>query len=116
MKHIYEGKDNNLDSALDNRNDLDLGISVNNVMLLGGRFQKVQFTGGLFTLDMRVFEKDKLLSNAIPTDIAKVWNVLGAPMIPILSFGSTMGTNMRALLQVDVLPLPSFKTGIIYNF
>jgi len=112
MQHDYEGADGDLSDTLDNRNDLDLGITVDQVVLIGGRFRNSNFNLGLFTMDLRVFNDSTLLGNAIPEE----WQILGAPTFPILSFGSSFGTTMRMLVQLDLLPLPSFRTGLIYNF
>lgn len=112
LKHIYEGPDKDINDTLDNKTDLDLGISVDNIILLGGKFKNSQFTVGVFTMDFRVFDNDKILSDAVPQSM----QILGGPMLPILSLGSSVGGNMRMILQLDVLPLPSFKTGVIYNF
>lgn len=115
LKHIYEGKDGDFDDTLDNRNDLDLGISVDNIILLGGRFKKSHFTMGVFTFDIRVFDNEKLIANALPKEL-EPWLILGGPALPVLSFGSSAGNTMQLLLQFDVLPLPSFKTGLTYFF
>ncbi len=112
MKHVYEGDDGNLADTLDNRNDLDLGVTVSQVVLLGGRFRNSNFNVGLFTMDMRVFKDSALIGNALPENL----QILGAPTFPVLSFGSSFGTTMRMLLQLDLLPLPSFRTGLVYYF
>lgn len=112
MQHDYEGDDGALVDTLDNRNDLDLGITVGQVVLLGGRFRNSNFNVGLFTMDMRVFNDSALIGNAMAEEL----QILGAPTFPILSFGSSFGTTMRMLLQLDLLPLPSFRTGLVYYF
>jgi hypothetical protein len=37
-------------------------------------------------------------------------------MIPVINFGSAIGTKLQLLLELDVLPLPALKTGIFYHF
>lgn len=116
MKHVYEGNDGDIDDTLDNRTDLDLGISVDNIIVLGMRFSRFQFTTGIFTLDARVFENSGLLSGVIPEEASFLTAIDGKPMLPILSMGTMVGTTMNVLLQFDLLPLPTFKTGIVYHF
>ncbi len=112
LKHIYEGNDGDIKDTTDNRNDLDLGIKIDNIVLLGGRFSSANFTIGLFTMDVRVFDNENIIGNSLPSDL----QILGAPTLPVLRLGSAIGSTIKLLVHADILPLPSFKTGLIYNF
>jgi hypothetical protein len=45
------------------------------------------------------------------------WVMLGdGIMIPVLNLGTTIGSKIQFLAELDILPLPALKTGVIYYF
>jgi hypothetical protein len=37
-------------------------------------------------------------------------------MLPIMNMGAAIGEKTQLGFELDLLPLPAFKTGIIYHF
>jgi hypothetical protein len=90
--------------------DFDLGVKVDHIIMLHGAFQNAFCNAGIFTLDIRYGDMDNLLENVYPVP------VFGGALLPVLNFGTTFGSKIRLLLELDVLPLSALKTGIIYSF
>ncbi|MBD3316701.1 MAG: hypothetical protein GF344_13010 [Chitinivibrionales bacterium] len=91
--------------------DFDVGVTVDHVLLISGGFNHAFFNLGIFGMDFRFGDEENLLEK-----IEALPNFGGGTMLPILTFGTTMGSKMRLLLEVDLLPLSAVKTGIVYHF
>jgi hypothetical protein len=91
--------------------NFDIGVSVDHVLLISGNFDHAFFNLGIFGMDFRFADQRDLLEQ-----IEQMPNFGGGMMLPILTFGTTMGEKMRLLLEVDLLPLSAVKTGIVYYF
>lgn len=91
--------------------DLRVSINVDHLILLNGHFSWFFFDMGIFALDVD-FRDDKNLLKDIDMMIPFGKGV----MIPTLSLGGIIGTKLQFLLELNVLPLTAFKTGIVYNF
>lgn len=90
---------------------IDFGTMVDHVLLLQFNIYKAFLNIGVFGLDFRYGEDDHLIGNKIP-----YMHMGESALIPVVNFGSTIGSKMQVHLELDVLPLPAFKTGIVYKF
>jgi hypothetical protein len=94
---------------------LDVGVTVDHVILLSGTWDWVFFNLGIFTIDFRSNNVNHILGDAIPSNLS--WMKLGkSPMLPVLNLGSAIGTRLQLVLELDVLPLPALKAGVKYFF
>jgi hypothetical protein len=89
--------------------DLNFGIDINHVMVLGYKSQFFRANVGAFFLDFRWRQDANLLQEALGLGLP------GAP-VPIFNLAAMFGTTTRGLLELDLLPIPSLKTGVIYYF
>jgi hypothetical protein len=90
---------------------VDLGVTVDNVMMLECNLFNSFVNLGIFGLDFSYGDQKHLLGNKIPE-----FRLGKSAMVPVLNFGSAIGTKMKLLLELDVLPLPALKTGVFYYF
>jgi hypothetical protein len=37
-------------------------------------------------------------------------------LLPILNMGTELGRKIKVLIELDALPLPAMRSGIVYNF
>lgn len=91
---------------------IDYGVTIDNVIMLECNLFHSFLRAGIFSMDFRYGDSTHLISKNIPDNFK-----LGeGAMLPILSLGTTLGTKMQLLLELDVLPLPAIKTGVFYYF
>jgi len=91
---------------------IDFGVSVDNIMLLEVNLFRCFLNLGVFGMDVRYGDEDNILGKEVPSFMK-----LGrSAMLPILSFGTCLGTRIQLLIEGDVLPLPALKTGVFYYF
>ncbi len=92
-------------------NDLDFGFAIDNVIVLAGRFKGFRFNVGTFTMDFRERHNKDLIGGI------KGWPHIGDDAIfPILGLSTLIGSTTKLLLELDLLPIPSLKTGLFYYF
>jgi hypothetical protein len=66
-------------------------------------------------MDLRDGDKTHLLSSEFEKLASFTW--LGnTAMLPILSAGTRLGTRVQLALDLNILPLPALKTGVVYFF
>ncbi|MBD3421218.1 MAG: hypothetical protein GF398_13965 [Chitinivibrionales bacterium] len=121
LNNIWRVKNENEDSLTSSVDTIDLkfGITTDNMILLSGNFRNAFFNIGIFTLDMQFDQEKKVASRALKQALPDAYQYItlgDAPMLPVLNFGSALGTKMQLLLELDVLPLLALKTGVIYYF
>jgi hypothetical protein len=90
--------------------DFDVGVTVDHIIMLHGAFQNAFVNLGIFAMDFRYGEEANLLENVYPVPFG------GGAMLPVLNLGTTMGSKIKLLLELDLLPLSALKTGVIYYF
>ncbi len=119
LPNILKFKKQNLpDTATTNLYDtisLDFKMTVDNVMMVNANFKNLFVNIGVFTLDFGTGDQAGLLSSAFKS-IDKYPTIGGAPLMPILNFGSAIGTKLQLQIELDVLPLMALKAGINYYF
>jgi len=99
------------------RVDLDAAITVDNIIMLNCNFYNAFFNIGVFGLDFRINNQSNLLGNAIKANKSASWAMIGNnAMIPILNLGAMLGSKTQLGFELDVLPLPAFKIGMVYHF
>lgn len=90
---------------------IDMGANVDHVILLHLNIYNAFLNLGVFGMDFRYADKENLIGSKMP-----YMHMGKSAMLPVLNFGSTIGTKLRVLLELDVLPLPAFKSGVLYYF
>jgi hypothetical protein len=98
------------------RTDLDVGISVDNVIIVSAHLYSAFVNAGMFTMDIRVNDQKHILGKAYRNaHLARLtWN--NDAMLPVINFGASFGIKTQLGFEVDLLPLPAVKTGLTYNF
>ena len=103
------------DSTVTSQDDslvLDLGLSVDDVMLLHLAAYTAYLNLGVFAMDLRSANRTNILGSVMMPQMR-----LGkAAMLPVLNLGTLLGSRWQVLLEVDVLPLPALRSGLVYNF
>ncbi len=94
--------------------DLEIGSTVDHVFLLSGDFRHFFFNMGAFTLDMATARRSNVLGESLGE--AGYPLLGGAPVLPVLNFGSALGSRMQLMLELDILPLLAVKSGVVYYF
>jgi hypothetical protein len=93
--------------------DFSVAVHVDHIIMLHGQFHNAFVNAGVFSMDFGFMEKKHLLEDAMKGK----WPILGSGiMIPVLNLGTTFGSKIQLLAELDVLPLPALKTGLIYYF
>lgn len=90
---------------------IDFASTVDNVIMLQCNVYKAFLNLGVFGVDFRYGDQSHLIGDKIP-----YMHMGKSAMIPVVNFGSTIGSKMQLHLELDVLPFPAFKTGIVYKF
>jgi hypothetical protein len=97
--------------------DLDAAITIDNIIMLNCNFYNAFLNLGVFGLDFRINNEKNLLGNAIKKQKSISWMRLGDnAMLPILNLGAMLGSKTQLGFELDVLPLPAFKVGMVYHF
>jgi hypothetical protein len=95
--------------------DLDVGITVDNIIMLNVNLYSAFLNMGIFTMDIRINDQKHILGNAFTGSMKQLkWG--DAAMLPIMNLGAALGAKTQLGFELDLLPLPAFKTGIIYHF
>ena len=96
--------------------DLDVGITVDNIIMLNASFYSAFLNLGMFTMDIRVNDQKHVLGNAFTNAKLNKLKWGDAAMLPVLNFGAALGAKTQLGFEFDLLPLPAFKTGVVYHF
>jgi len=91
---------------------LDLGFSVDHIMVMRVALYTAYFNLGVFAMDMRSAQHNNILGNAM----IKQAKLGDAALLPVLNFGTLLGTRWQVLLDLNILPVPALRTGLVYNF
>ena len=90
---------------------IDMGVNVDHVILLHCSIYSAFLNLGVFGMDFRYADQENMIGSKMP-----YMHMGKSAMFPVLNFGSTIGTKLRLLIELDVLPLPAVKTGVLYFF
>jgi len=97
--------------------DLDAAITVDNIVMLNCNFYNAFCNLGVFALDMRINDDTHILGKAIKQNKTLSWMMMGEnAMMPIANLGAMLGSKTQLGFELDLLPLPAFKVGLIYHF
>jgi hypothetical protein len=96
--------------------DLDVGITIDNIVLLNAHFYSAFLNLGLFTMDIRINKQTHILGNAFTEAKLDKLKWGKAAMLPVLNFGAVLGAKTQLGFEIDLLPLPALKTGVAYIF
>ncbi|MFP4416444.1 MAG: hypothetical protein ACOC4C_00645 [Fibrobacterota bacterium] len=91
--------------------DLEATVSVDHILMLHGSFHNAFFNIGVFSMNASYMDQKDLLTKAVP-ELAFADGI----MIPVLNFGTALGSKIQLLLELDLLPLAALKTGLKYYF
>ncbi len=97
-----------------NKSDLDLGLNINHILTLNASFGKARLTAGAFLMDFYETGKYNWLSRSIKLGSKSMYETLGGVPVPITSFSTSFGSSLRILLELDLLPIPAIKSGLVY--
>lgn len=90
---------------------IDVGISVDHVLMLQANLFNSFLNLGITSFDVSYNGQDHLLGKQLP------YMKMGkSAMLPVLNLGTDLGTKLQLHLELDVLPLPALKTGVVYHF
>jgi hypothetical protein len=96
--------------------DLDVGITVDNVVLLNVCLYTAFVNLGLFTMDIRINDQRHILGKAFSDAKLEKLKWGDAAMLPVLNFGASFGAKTKLGFEIDLLPLPALKTSVAYVF
>lgn len=86
---------------------------MDHVLLIQGSFYSSFFNIGIYSMDFSFRDNENLLSNI---DALKKIRFGNGIMTPVLNFGAIVGSKIRLLAELDLLPLTAIKTGVMYYF
>lgn len=90
---------------------IDVGISVDHVIMIEASLFNSFLNLGITSFDVSYNGKKHLLGKKLP------YMKMGqSAMLPVLNLGTDLGTKLQLHLELDVLPLPALKTGVVYHF
>jgi len=99
-------RDSTLDTIV-----IDVGISVDHVIMLQASLFNSFLNIGITSFDVSYNGQKHLLGKQLP------YMKMGeSAMLPVLNLGTDLGTKLQLHLELDVLPLPALKTGVVYHF
>lgn len=93
--------------------DLRMGVNIDHLILANAKFGWFYGGLGIMSLNSDFAGNKNLLSNI---DAAYLIPFGKGVMLPTLTGGGIIGTKLQLLLELNVLPLTAFKTGIVYHF
>ena len=96
--------------------DLDVGITVDNVVLLNAHLYSAFLNIGLFTMDIRINEQRHILGKAFSDAKLDKLKWGDDAMLPVLNLGASFGAKTKLGFEIDLLPLPALKTNVTYIF
>lgn len=86
---------------------------VDHVLLIHGNFYSSFFNLGIYSMDFTFRDNKNLLSNI---DALKKIRFGNGILTPVLNFGAVVGSKIRLMAELDLLPLTAIKTGVVYYF
>jgi len=98
---------------LKNGLNLKTNIYVDHLILLNGKAKAFYGNLGIVSVDVDFMEKEDLLGKT--REFYAVPYGKGV-MVPVLSAGGIIGTRLQLLMELDILPFPALKSGLVYNF
>ena len=114
-RHIYEG-DDGIPGNSDDRKDLDVEIKVDHVIMLNANLYGAFLNAGVFGLDISLPDNKNILGTVYKDAGISMVMLDNMPLLPVLNIGSSVGTKIKLLLELDILPLPALRTGVSYYF
>ncbi len=99
-------RDSTIDSLV-----IDFGVNVDHMILLQCNMFNSFMNLGVCAFDVESKGETHLIGKSMTS-----FKMGESAMLPILNFGTALGTRLQLLLEIDVLPLPALKSGIVYNF
>ncbi|MCL1945659.1 MAG: hypothetical protein FWF51_00700 [Chitinivibrionia bacterium] len=96
--------------------DFRMGMSLDHLLLINGKLGWFYGNLGIISIDFDLDFLDdgkKVLSSQDQPFLIRYGKGV---MLPVLSGGGVIGTKIQFMLELDLLPLPALKTGLVYNF
>ena len=100
--------------VFENGLDLRTSLKLDHLMLFNARIGWLFGSLGIVSLDVDYNEEKSLLGRNTNEPFLVPYGK-GA-MLPILSGGGIIGTNLQLMMEFNIFPLPALKTGLVYNF
>jgi len=95
---------------------LDVGVTVDHIMMLHVNFPSFFINLGVCAFDIRNGDDEYILGNLYKDNKLEYLRLGKAAMLPVLNGGVTLGTKIQLRIEADVLPLPALRTGFHYYF
>jgi len=106
-------KDGRKVGFLKNGLNLKTNVYVDHLILLNGQIKTFYGNFGIASVDIDFMDKKNLLGATRQFyDVPYGRGV----MVPVLTGGGIIGIRLQFLMELDVLPFPALKTGLVYNF
>lgn len=93
--------------------DFRFEAMVDHVLMIHGSFLSSFFNIGVYSMDFSFRDNENLLSNIDALQKIRFGNGI---LTPVLNFGAIVGSKIRLLAELDLLPLTAIKTGVVYYF
>ncbi|MGM0460986.1 MAG: hypothetical protein ACQEQ4_01030 [Fibrobacterota bacterium] len=100
------------------RDTIDFRVSamVDHMVNLKADFNSINFTAGFFSFDVSYGDDDYIIRSVIEDGRSSLATFGDGAMVPILSGGAVIGQEFQLMGELNVFPVPSLKTGVVYNF
>ncbi|NLD94714.1 MAG: hypothetical protein GX639_18825 [Fibrobacter sp.] len=90
---------------------IDVGISVDHIIMVEASLFNSFLNFGITSFDVSYNGEKHLIGRNLP------YMKFGkSAMLPVLNMGTDLGTKIQLHLELDVLPFPALKTGVVYHF
>ncbi|MGM0443411.1 MAG: hypothetical protein ACQEQV_04410 [Fibrobacterota bacterium] len=96
--------------------DFRVSAAVDHMINLKADFEHINFTMGVFSFDVSYNDNDRIISTIIDEGDSPLIKYGEGALVPVLNGGAVIGNELQLMGELDILPIPSFKTGVIYNF
>jgi hypothetical protein len=110
--HDEDGSERRVDFLQDGL-DLRTSLHIDHLIMINGRLGWFYGSLGIMSLDIDAWDDKGILRNQNEPYLIPYGKGV---MLPLLSGGGIIGTKLQFLLELNLLPLTAFKTGLVYHF
>jgi hypothetical protein len=112
MYHSFEGSLGT--DSLKKIVDMDVGITMDNIIMLNIDYHSFFLNTGIFTIDVRIDDQKNLLKDGFSGSLPHLqWG--DAVMLPVVNMGTAIGAKTQLAIELDLLPIFAVKTGVVYH-
>ncbi|ERP38759.1 hypothetical protein [Chitinivibrio alkaliphilus] len=96
--------------------DFRVSAHVDHMINLKGDFGGINFTLGVFSFDVTYNDDEYIIRSIIDEGRSSLPTFGDGTLIPVLNGGAVVGQEFQLMGELNLLPIPSIKTGVVYNF